>query len=128
MPALTNARHERFAQELAKGKTQADSHQTAGYRPNPSAASRLAQDVKICERIAEIQERGAVRAEVTVASILDELEEARVAALGAEIAQSSAAVSASMSKAKLLGLVVDKTLSAQTTVEDLLDQLDRPAG
>lgn len=109
MPALDNPRHERFAQELAKGRTQAEAYAEAGYKPSEPNASRLRSNDKVQSRILEIQERGAVRAEITVASILEELEQARVAALGAETPQSSAAVSASMSKAKLLGLVVDKS-------------------
>jgi phage terminase small subunit len=125
MSALKNPKHERFAQELAKGKSQIEAYEAAGYRPNPSAASRLSDDVKVCERVAEITERGAIRAEITVASLLEELEEARMAALGAETPQSSAAVSASMSKAKLLGLVVDKAEAKVTlTHEDALDALE----
>lgn len=125
MAALSNPRHERFAQELAKGKSQIEAYEAAGYRPNPSAASRMSTDVKICERVAEITERGAIRAEITVASLLEELEQARAAALGAETPQSSAAVAASMSKAKLLGLVVDKSEAkvALTTQEEALDAL-----
>jgi phage terminase small subunit len=73
MPALKNARHERYAQELAKGLSQADAYVQAGYRPSRSAAARLAADVNICERVAEIQGRAAVRAEITVADITDRL-------------------------------------------------------
>ena len=50
----------------------------------------------------------AKRHELTIDDLVAELEEARTAALGAENPQSSAAVSATMGKAKLLGLVVDK--------------------
>lgn len=124
MPALTNARHERFAQELAKGKTADAAYVEAGYKANRHNAAALARQEHISTRVAEITERGAVRAEITVASILEELEQARVAALGAETPQSSAAVSASMSKAKLLGLVVDKTESKVTlSQEDALAAL-----
>lgn len=124
MPALTNPRHERFAQELAKGKTADSAYVEAGYKANRHNAAALARQEHISTRVAEITERGAVRAEITVASILEELEQARVAALGAETPQSSAAVSASMSKAKLLGLVVDKSESKVTlSQEDALAAL-----
>lgn len=124
MPALTNPRHERFAQELAKGKTADAAYVEAGYKANRHNAAALARQEHISTRVAEITERGAVRAEITVASILEELEQARVAALGAETPQSSAAVSASMSKAKLLGLVVDKSESKVTlSQEDALAAL-----
>ena len=45
---------------------------------------------------------------ITIKSLLKELEEARESALHAEIPQSSAAVSASMAKAKLCGFDVQK--------------------
>ena len=57
-------------------------------------------------RLAEIQARGAERAEVTLASLLAELEEARQLALRER--QSSAAVQASMGKARLTAHVVDR--------------------
>ncbi|SKO16492.1 Uncharacterised protein [Mycobacteroides abscessus subsp. massiliense] len=53
---------------------------------------------------AEARQRHAV----TVDDLLHELEQARAAALTAPTPQSSAAVSATMGKAKMLGLLVDK--------------------
>ena len=53
---------------------------------------------------AEARQRHAV----TVDDLLHELEQARAAALAAPTPQSSAAVSATMGKAKMLGLLVDK--------------------
>lgn len=125
MAALSNPRHERFAQELAKGKTADGAYVAAGYKENRHNAAALARQEHISTRVAEITERGAIRAEITVASLLEELEQARAAALGAETPQSSAAVAASMSKAKLLGLIVDKSEAkvALTTQEEALDAL-----
>ena len=54
MPALLNARHELFAQELANGKPAVEAHRLAGYRPLRSSASRLQHDANICERVAEL--------------------------------------------------------------------------
>jgi hypothetical protein len=56
--------------------------------------------------VKELQQRGAERAEVTVASLIADLDEDRKLARGA--GQASAAVSATMAKAKLLGLVIDR--------------------
>lgn len=106
MPALKNTRHERVAQELAKGKTAVEAYALAGYRPNRSHASRLVAKGIIRSRVAELQERGAKRVEVTTESIAAELEEARVLALAEK--QASAAVSASLGKAKLYGLIIEK--------------------
>lgn len=68
-----------------------------------SAAKLLASDA-IEERIAELRAEHRERHNLTVNDLLDELEEARKAALSAETVQSSAAISATMGKAKLLGL------------------------
>lgn len=66
---LANTRHERFAQALAKGMSQVDAYEEAGYKPSRSAATRLAADVNIRERLAELQGRVAERTEITVAGI-----------------------------------------------------------
>lgn len=107
MSALTNPKHERFAQELAKGQTADESYVTAGYKPSRPHASRLATKGNIQARVAEILERGAVRAEVTVASIIAELDEAR--ALAKEQGQAPPMIAASMGKAKVAGLLIDRT-------------------
>ena len=73
MPPLPNTRHERFAQELAKGLSQAEAYEAAGYRPSRSAAARLAADVNICARVAELAERVAKRTEITAAAITERL-------------------------------------------------------
>lgn len=110
MPALKNTKHERFAQELAKAKSQTDAYQSAGYKPSRSAAARLASDVNICARVAEIQERGAVRSEVTIASLTERL--VRLADAGEELGEApglQASRAAVMDIAKLNGLVIDKS-------------------
>lgn len=110
MAVLSNARHERYAQELAKGKSQADAYVEAGYRSSRSAAARLAADVNICERVSEITGRAAVRAEITVAGIterlmrLSDMAEALGDAPGIQAARAAA-----MDAAKLNGLVIDKS-------------------
>lgn len=125
MPTLNNIRHERFAQELAKGKGQTEAYVAAGYKENRSAASRLAEDVNVCERVRELQERGAIRVELTVADIIRELEEARISALTAATPQAGSAVTASLGKAKLLGLIVDKSEAKVTlSQEDALAELE----
>jgi phage terminase small subunit len=74
-------------------------------------ASKMLKHPKIVLRLDEIQAKAAKKHEITVDSLVTELEEARVAAMG-NPRGISAAVSATMGKAKLLGLVVDK---AETT-------------
>jgi phage terminase small subunit len=57
MPTLKNTKHERFAQELARGKSQAEAYKLAGYKPDSGAASRLSGNVSIQTRVAELQEK-----------------------------------------------------------------------
>jgi phage terminase small subunit len=111
MPVLKNPRHEYFAQGIAKGLSQTQAYIEAGYNSKTGAevsASRLIRKANIKARANELRERGAIRAEITIADLVQELEEARQAAAAAETVQSSGMVSATMGKAKLLGLLVDK--------------------
>lgn len=59
MPALQNARHERFAQNLAKGMSQDAAYEAAGYKANRGNASTLASDQNVSKRVAELSERAA---------------------------------------------------------------------
>lgn len=79
-----------------------------------SRAKELLKSGPITVRIKELSETHAKRHNLTVDDLLKELEEARSAALSAETPQASAAVGATMGKAKLLGLdkvVVDNISS-----------------
>lgn len=73
MPALKNTRHEAFAQGLAAGKTGDDAYAAAGYTANRGNAARLKASESIRRRVAELMNRGADRAEVSVARVLSEL-------------------------------------------------------
>jgi len=111
MPPLSNARHERFAQELAKGKTQEQAYIDAGYEPDNarSQASRLmSTNANISARVAEIQGKAAKKVELTLADIIEELQEARE--LSRVNGQGAAMVSASKAKAELLGLGAAKKI------------------
>ena len=77
-------------------------------------AKELLKNGPITVRVKELQAKAEARHDITVDSLLKELEEARTAALAAETVQASAAVNATMSKAKLLGL--DKQIIEQTNV------------
>lgn len=103
---LQNPRHEAFAQALAKGKTRAEAYVEAGYKPSEPHASRLASNGKVVARVTELLGRAAERAIVTIESIARQLDEDRQ--LARELGQAGAAVNATMSKAKLYGLVTDR--------------------
>jgi hypothetical protein len=127
MPVLPNQRHESFAQALAQGKTADEAYALAGYKANRGNAATLKAKQSILDRVAEIQAKVAKKVEVTVESLAAELDEARLMALGEK--QSSAAVSATMGKAKLFGLGVENrklsgTLQIITITAAHLDALN----
>lgn len=107
------AKQSRFIDEYMKDLNGTQAAIRAGYSTKGAdvQAVRLLGNVRIK---AEVEKRQAALAEthgVTLKSLLDELDEARTVALSAETAQSSAAVAATMAKAKLTGFVVDKVKS-----------------
>ena len=106
MPALKNPRHETFCQHHAAGKSCDESYRLAGYKPDRHHAARLATYGHIVARIAELQGKAAQRAEVTIDTIAAQLDEDR--ALAYECKNPSAAVAATVAKAKLFGLMVDR--------------------
>ena len=73
---LRNPRHERFAEQLAVGKTTDAAYVLAGYRANRSNAARLSASRDIQKRVAGIQSLGAERAAITVETLIAEAEEA----------------------------------------------------
>jgi phage terminase small subunit len=110
MPALSNPRHERFAQELAKGKSQAEAYQIAGYEPSEPNASRLTRNDKVQARVAELQERAAIKTELTIASITERL--LQIADKGEALGEASGlavARASMMDAAKINGLIVERS-------------------
>ena len=103
MGPLQNSRHERFAQSLVAGMSKQAAYFSAGYKPDRGAASRLSANVSILARVEELQESAAEEAQITVQSLTIELECARKFAL--EKGQISAAVSASLAKARINGFL-----------------------
>lgn len=118
-PILTNPRHERFAQELAKGQSADAAYEAAGFKKSRSAASRLSAKVNIRSRVAELQSQTAERAIVTAESLIAEAEEARVGAIAA--GRFAAAVSAIKEKGVLSGVRVEKRDNTTRHVTDLSD-------
>ncbi|EPU1130239.1 TPA: terminase small subunit [Klebsiella oxytoca] len=122
MAGLT-PKQEAFCQAYIETGNASEAYRTAyaADKMKPEAvhvqAFKLQDNPKIALRIKELQGEIKQRHNVTVDSLLAELEEARKAALAAETPQSSAAVAATMGKAKLVGLdkqIVDHTSSDGT--------------
>lgn len=80
----------------------------------------------VAGRVAELRSEAAKAHRCTVDSLLRELEEARTIALSCETPQSSAAVAATMGKAKLCGLdkqlvELSGTITTRSTLADFYD-------
>jgi len=103
---LANDKHERFCQAILRGETLAQAYVSAGYKPNEKNAARLKKNEGVAARIAELQEKAADMAAVTAADIARQLDEDRAFARQMEVP--AAMVSATMGKAKVLGLIVEK--------------------
>jgi phage terminase small subunit len=111
MPALDDARREKFCIEVASGKTHTDAYRliykTANKGSNIGAnASRLSKENEVILRIRELQDDQRKRIGVSLDHLLRELNAAY--RLGRRNKQAGAMVQASMAKAKLLGYVVDR--------------------
>lgn len=128
--ALTE-KQEAFAQALAcsyppisASDAYRRAYQTERMKPATvnNQAHKLQRRPAIAARIAELREQAAERNAITVDALLQELAEARDAALQSDPPQAGAAVSATMGRAKLLGL--DK-LTARLEVERLALENER---
>jgi len=107
MAALSNPRQERFARLVVKGIPPYRAYPDAGYRFDAGNPYRLTENDRVKRRVSELQKAAQMRTINTVESIADELDEAKDIAKHVE--QPSAMVAASVAKAKLLGLMVDKS-------------------
>lgn len=119
MPALSNPRHERFAQELACGKTADEAYVLAGYTENRCNASRLKATENIMKRLAELQGRVSEKTEVTLEWLLEKAKEVLNQAMQA--GQNAAAVSAIKELGILSGNRVEKRENLNRSVNEMSD-------
>jgi hypothetical protein len=106
-------KQEKFAQEVASGKTQADAYR-ASYNVKPNTkpettqkkASLLMKRAEIRGRVKELRKPIAVRAQLTLESHLTDLLELRKRAM--EEGQFSAAISAEIARGKASGIYTEK--------------------
>ena len=100
-------KQERFAQEVASGKSQADAYRAAfdvnvGTKPETiqQSACRLMADPKVSARVAELREPVVQKAQITLESHLADLQMLRDKAM--ESNQLSAAISAGTATAPMI--------------------------
>ena len=109
MPVLDNPKWELAAQEVAKGKTQLEAIETAGYAPHDSNASRLIGNDKVKSRIRELQEQAAMSISITlegqIAKLEDLLQQAKA------LKQIAAGVSAIDKQNELMGFKIQRVES-----------------
>lgn len=115
---LKNSRHETMAQEMAKGTDQTEAHRLAGGTGKRAAACMIARRPDVRARVAEILARAAAKTEITVADIAHQLDEDR--AFAKKMEAPAAMVSATMGKAKVLGLIIEKTKTEITNPDGSL--------
>jgi terminase small subunit-like protein len=136
MPALKNPKHEQFVQLIVRGTkygwTQGEAYQRAGFKSSGHGAevnaSKLLKKTDIKARLAEIAAPGVKKAQVTVESLLAELEANIV---GATVSQQHGAVNGAVAlMGKLRGLLVDRVeiggageFQQCESVDDVLDKL-----
>jgi len=110
MPILRNQRHERFAQEIAQGKSAGEAYRLAGYRAanhsTETAGPRLSKNVQVQERIVELQQNVAQKAEIALETLVREAGQIQTAAM--RVKQYSAANGALKLKAELSGHYVQR--------------------
>jgi hypothetical protein len=133
MPVLKNPRHERFALLLAEGLSAYAAYEQAGYKPHDGNCIRLRGNERVQVRLAELQRAAQKKTEVTIESLMAELEEARVKAVSLD--QMSAAVKSISEKAKISGLLVQKIevgspneFEALDTIPDILEKVRHDLG
>ncbi len=105
---LKNPRHEKLAQLVTSGKSMPEAMREGGFSESSvKTACRYEKMPHIRARIDYLSQQAASKAVVTAADIALQLDEDRTFAR--EQGHSAAAVSATMGKAKVLGLIIDKS-------------------
>ena len=107
------AKQEKFCQNIVSGLSQADAYRDAYGAKKRSTralyidASRLADNPKIILRLTELRKPAAKKAQITLASHLEDL--ARLRNLAVQKDQIAAAISAEIARGKAAGVHVEKS-------------------
>jgi hypothetical protein len=120
MPALKDMRQERFCLLVHKGVVPFKAYPMAGYRPDFANPYRLTENDGVKRRLAELSAPVARKARVSAESLLEELEAGRMLAFAK--GNAAAAVAATMAKAKLAGLLINRTETGEPRSFEVLDR------
>ena len=126
---LENNKHEKFCQVWHetgnKSEAYRESHPSCAKWKDVTVhnkASALSKRGEVLARFEQLQEDALKDHGVTIASLIKELDEARALAMTTETPQTSSAISATMNKAKLVGLDIHK--SEQTIKVEAVDDFN----
>ncbi|MCS3744307.1 terminase small subunit [Rhizobium sp. BK661] len=111
MPPLLNQRHEAFARLISRGEPASRAYSSIYHVTGnvaETAGARLLRNVQVGNRIAELKRQAARRTEKTVASLVQDLDNAIEFALKCK--KPSAVVAAIALQARLLGLEAPRQL------------------
>jgi hypothetical protein len=110
MPVLKNAKHEKFAQAIAQGQSLAKAAEKAGYAPRRGNAHRIRTNEIVSRRIDEILSAAASETTKEIVytreTLLAELDLALK--MAQDLEKPTAMVQASIGKARVLGLIIDR--------------------
>jgi hypothetical protein len=123
VPALSNARHELFAQVLAAGCSATEAYVKAGYRLNKGNAGRLKANERIRKRVEELQARNVQAQEAAVGVTIERLRTqfAEAYEMAKELSQPTAMVAATTAQAKLAGLWIERSEQTRKQPDEMPD-------
>jgi len=123
VPALSNQRHELFAQVLAAGCSATEAYVKAGYRLNKGNAGRLKANERIRERVGELQARNVQAQEAAVGVTIERLRTqfAEAYEMAKELSQPTAMVAATTAQAKLAGLWIERSEQTRKQPDEMSD-------
>jgi hypothetical protein len=117
MAPLKNPKQESFVHNYLKCGDATEAFELTGYVRDSANAHRLLKRPQVQARLRELQDEIAAKVPITIESLIGELEEARQSATGKN--QFAAAIKAILGKARLAGLLVDRS-KVEITNTDLL--------
>jgi hypothetical protein len=123
VPALSNQRHELFAQVLAAGCSATEAYVKAGYRLNKGNAGRLKANERIRKRVEELQARNVQAQEAAVGVTIEQLRAqfAEAYDMAKELSQPTAMVAATTAQAKLAGLWIERSEQTRKQPDEMSD-------
>jgi len=123
VPALSNQRHELFAQVLAAGCSATEAYVKAGYRLNKGNAGRLKANERIRKRVEELQGRNVQAKEAAVGVTIEQLrvQFAEAYEMAKELSQPTAMVAATTAQAKLAGLWIERSEQTRKQPDEMSD-------